>query len=123
MEGASVVVLESGTIGHGASGRNGGHLNNGLAHSFTAACERFGTETATAMYHTFDDGIDTIERIIQQENIACDFRRSGKLKLASKAKHMAAISRDFECIHRLADADTVLLNRCLLYTSPSPRDS
>ena len=35
--GVRVVVLEGGTVGSGASGRNGGHLNNGLAHSYLAA--------------------------------------------------------------------------------------
>ena len=32
--GARVVVLEAERVGWGASGRNGGHLNNGLAHSY-----------------------------------------------------------------------------------------
>jgi glycine/D-amino acid oxidase-like deaminating enzyme len=111
MNGASVVLFEAESIGHGASGRNGGHLNNGLAHSFAAACTRFGEKQATAMYHAFDNGIDTIERIIAQEQIDCDFRRSGKLKLASKPNHMAAIARDFDSVRRLADPDTTLLTR------------
>lgn len=110
-DGAQVIVLEAETVGHGASGRNGGHLNNGLAHSFTAACARFGEKTAVSMYHAFDEGIDTIERIIAEENITCDFRRSGKLKLASKPHHMAAIAYDFEAVNRLADPDTALLSR------------
>lgn len=110
-DGARVVVLEAETVGFGASGRNGGHVNNGLAHSFKAACARFGEQTATAMYHAFDEGIDTVERIIEQENIACDFRRSGKLKLASKPAHMTSIIEDFELVNRLADPDTSLLSR------------
>lgn len=110
-DGTQVIVLEGNSIGHGASGRNGGHLNNGLAHSFTAACARFGEQTAVSMYHTFDEGIETIERIISQESITCDFRRSGKLKLASKPQHMTAIAKDFALINKLADSDTALLSR------------
>jgi len=63
------------------------------------------------MYHAFDAGIDTIERIIAEETIACDFQRAGKLKLASKPAHMAGIARNFDALHRLADPDTALLSR------------
>jgi glycine/D-amino acid oxidase-like deaminating enzyme len=35
--GAKVAVLEAERVGSGGSGRNGGHLNNGLAHSYLAA--------------------------------------------------------------------------------------
>jgi len=111
MAGRKVVVLEAKAVGHGASGRNGGHLNNGLAHSYLAARDAFGRETAQAMYRAFDDGIDTIQRIIAEEGIACDFRRSGKLKLASKPGHMDGITRNFEALHAEVDPDTALLSR------------
>ncbi len=109
--GARVAVLEAQTVGYGASGRNGGHLNNGLAHSFLDACASFGQETAIAMYHAFDDGIATIEHIIKEEKIDCDFRRSGKLKLASKPQHMAGIIKNFNALNTLVDPETTLLSR------------
>jgi glycine/D-amino acid oxidase-like deaminating enzyme len=111
MAGRSVVVLEAETVGFGASGRNGGHLNNGLAHSFLHACETFGEAKAVALYHAFDEGIETIERIVAEEGIACDFRRSGKLKLASKPAHYEGLARNFEAVHRLADPETAMLTR------------
>ena len=111
MAGRSVVVLEARTVGFGASGRNGGHLNNGIAHSYLSARAEFGADRARALYRAFDDGIDTIERIIAEEGIACDFRRSGKLKLASKPRHMAGIARNFQAIHAEVDPDTELLTR------------
>ena len=108
--GAKVIVLEADQVGSGASGRNGGHLNNGLAHSFLAAKAELGAERAIALYKAFDDSIDTLERLIAEENIACDFRRCGKLKLASKPGHFEGIARNFEAINREVDPETKLLS-------------
>ncbi|WP_040440859.1 NAD(P)/FAD-dependent oxidoreductase [Roseibium aggregatum] len=110
-EGRRVIVLEAQSVGFGASGRNGGHLNNGIAHSFTHAVSTYGLETARAMYRAFDDGIDTIERIIAEEGIACDFRRSGKLKLAAKPAHYESLARNQEAISRNVDPDTAMLSK------------
>ncbi|MGY2049723.1 NAD(P)/FAD-dependent oxidoreductase [Methylobacterium sp. JK268] len=108
--GASVVVLEGARVGAGASGRNGGHLNNGLAHSYLAAKAELGPERARALYRAFDDAVDTVEAIVAEEGIDCAFRRSGKLKLASKPAHLAGIARNFEAVHAEVDPDTALLS-------------
>lgn len=114
MEGRRVIVLEARSIGFGASGRNGGHLNNGIAHSFLHATELFGLDKAKALYHAFDDGIDTIERIIAEEGIACDFRRSGKLKLASKPSHYEGLARNLAALREAVDPDAAMLTRAEL---------
>ncbi|MEM8664915.1 MAG: FAD-binding oxidoreductase, partial [Pseudomonadota bacterium] len=109
ISGARVVVLEAERVGFGGSGRNGGHLNNGLAHSYIDAVQRFGPQKAKALYEAFDRSIQTIERIVAQEGIACYFRRAGKLKLASKPAHFQALAKNFEAVHRAVDKDTALL--------------
>ncbi len=107
--GKRVAVLEAGNVGSGASARNGGHLNNGMAHGFGAAVDRFGADRARRLYHLYDAAIDMIEDLIEEEGILCDFRRSGKLKFASKPGHVAALKENFDLIHKEVDPDTAFL--------------
>ncbi|WP_294646242.1 FAD-binding oxidoreductase [uncultured Aureimonas sp.] len=109
--GARVVVLEGGRVGDGASGRNGGHLNNGIAHGYASAKAHLGVERAKLLYKTYDAAVDSIERIVREEGIDCAFRRAGKLKLASKPQHVEAIAKNFELVHAEVDPDTAFLTR------------
>ncbi|SDX64785.1 NAD(P)/FAD-dependent oxidoreductase [Roseicitreum antarcticum] len=110
-QGVSVAVLEAAHVGAGASGRNGGHLNNGIAHGYGDAKAHLGAERARALYRAFDRSIDTIEDLIAEEQIACDFRRAGKLKLASKPSHVAGLRANQELIAREVDAATRWIDR------------
>ncbi len=110
-QGVSVALLEAQQIGAGGSGRNGGHLNNGLAHGYGAAKTHLGAARAHALYKAFDTSIEAIETVIAQEGIACDFRRAGKLKLASKPSHVADLRANFELIQREVDPQTAWIER------------
>jgi glycine/D-amino acid oxidase-like deaminating enzyme len=109
-KGASVVVLEAGRIAGEASGRNGGHVNNGLAVDYGALADKLGVEQARALYLAYDAAVDTVERVIAQEGIACDFARNGKLKLADRPAHFDALARSFERLKREVDPDVELLD-------------
>ena len=92
--GASVVVLEAGErVAAEASGRNGGHVNNGLAVDYAEVAAKVGVERARAWYHAYDAAVDAVERIVRDEAIDCDFARRGKLKLATRPAHLEALSR------------------------------
>ncbi len=109
--GAHVVVLEADRVVGQASGRNGGHVNNGTAADFAGLAGRLGLEQARGLYHAYDAAVDTVERIVQEQQIACDFRRSGKIKLAARPEHYEKLARGFELLHREADAETDLVPR------------
>lgn len=95
--GASVVVLEAGErIAAEASGRNGGHVNNGLAVDYAEVAAKVGVERARAWYHAYDAAVDAVARLVRDEAIDCDFLRHGKLKLATRPAHLEALSRSAE---------------------------
>jgi glycine/D-amino acid oxidase-like deaminating enzyme len=107
--GVAVVVLEAGRIAGEASGRNGGHCNNGLAHDFGSVKTRFGLERAQEMYRAFDSAVDLVETIVREEAIDCDFVRSGKLKLAAKPEHFAKMRQAQELLARDVDDNTAIV--------------
>ena len=109
--GADVRVLEAGGIVTQASGRNGGHCNNGLALDFSSVARQLGTERARELYRAFDSAVDLVEEIIHAEKIDCDFVRSGKLKLAAKPEHFEKMLRAQEVLFREVDADTMAIRR------------
>lgn len=109
--GASVALLEADHVGAGASGRNGGQCNNGFFQDFAAMEARFGFDGAVALYRAFDAAVDTVERIVAEERIACDFGRTGKLKLAAKPQHYDKLARARDALHRGADPDVALVPR------------
>ncbi len=107
--GAGVVVLEAGRVAGEASGRNGGHVNNGTSVGFAGLAARLGVAHARSIYQAYDAAVDTVERIVESEQIACDFRRCGKIKLADKPAHFEAMAREYEALQRDADPETDLV--------------
>ena len=81
-------------------GRNGGHVNNGLAVDYAEVAAKVGVERARAWYHAYDAAVDTVERIVRDEAIDCDFVRRGKLKLATRPAHLEALRRSAERLVR-----------------------
>ena len=96
--GASVAVLERDTVAFGASGRNGGMATTGLAIGFRDAIARYGFPTASALYLKYNEAIDAIEQLVNEEAIDCDFERSGKMNLACKPSHFDGLQKTAEVL-------------------------
>ena len=113
-KGARVVVCEAGTVGQAASGRNGGMCNNGFAQDYASLSQRLGTELANRLYLAFDAGVDTVERLVNEESIDCNFARTGKLKLAAKPEHYDKLARSHALLAASVDPDTRLVTKAEL---------
>jgi glycine/D-amino acid oxidase-like deaminating enzyme len=98
--GATVAVLESQTVGWGASSRNGGMVLTGLKLSTATLISRYGREAAQRMYAASLASIDCVEQLVRDENIECDFARCGHLEVACKAKHFVEFQQAVETIAR-----------------------
>src|SRR5216683_6961662 len=85
--GARVAVFDAETVGWGASSRNGGMVLTGLKLPASTLIARYGKEAAARMYAASLESIDFVEKLVREENIACDFGRCGHLEVACKPKH------------------------------------
>ena len=92
--GASVIVLERDGVGEGASSRNGGQVLTGLRLEASTLVSRYGEMHARALFEAASESIATLERLVAEEGIACDLRRSGHLAAAWKPAHFRAFRHE-----------------------------
>ena len=98
--GAKVAILESETIGWGASSRNGGMVLTGMKLGVNQLISKYGRDLTRRMYAASLESIDCVEQIIREEAIECDFFRCGHLEVACKQKHFDDYARQAEVIAR-----------------------
>jgi glycine/D-amino acid oxidase-like deaminating enzyme len=98
--GAKVAVLESETIGWGASSRNGGMVLTGMKLGVNQLISKYGRELTQRMYAASLATIDCVAQIIREETIDCDFSRCGHLEVACKQRHFDDYARQAEVIGR-----------------------
>jgi glycine/D-amino acid oxidase-like deaminating enzyme len=109
--GAKVVVLDEHTVGWGASGRNGGMATTGLAIGLGKAIKRYGKSRALEMFSEYNRAIDTIEELVKEHSIECDFQRSGKLTLAMNAKQVGQMRKTQQTLADLADYPVLVVDK------------
>ena len=113
--GATVTVLETHTIGWGASSRNGGMVLTGHKLGAATLRSRYGTEQARRLYRASIESVELVAAIVRSEGIDCDFQRSGHLALASKAAHYDYYCREAELLAREFDHEIRLVPRSGLH--------
>ena len=114
--GKQVVVLEAHTLGWGASSRNGGMVLTGLKLGVEKLIKRYGKAMSQRMFIASLHAIDTVERIVADEQIDCSFQRSGHLVVASKAAHYPGLATEVDLLHHEFGHSTQLIPREQLHS-------
>jgi len=104
-----VVIVEGDTVGHGASGRNGGFVFGGFSLDNAQLLADQGSAGARAMYDLTREAVATIRRRIKQYGIACDAVEGGVV-LANWFDDDAILRERQEFMAREFDVDWRLLS-------------
>jgi gamma-glutamylputrescine oxidase len=97
-QGLSVVVLEGGKIGWGASGRNGGQMIPGLRKGAAELVALFGRERAKALFDLSLEARTLVMDLIAEHQIACDLRATGHVLGAIKASDLRHLDEEIACL-------------------------
>ncbi|MCC3862110.1 NAD(P)/FAD-dependent oxidoreductase [Pseudemcibacter aquimaris] len=102
--GFKVAVVEQNKIGWGATGRNGGHIIGGYAHSLwdhQKMVKSFGEEGGKAVWDMSVECVEIIKDWVSKYNIDCDME-FGYIDVAMNNKELDGLKRDND---KLADKD------------------
>jgi gamma-glutamylputrescine oxidase len=108
-----VVIVEGETVGHGASGRNGGFVFGGFSLDNVQLLADQGSAGARAMYGLTRAAVATIRRRIAQYAIACDAIEGGVVLAnwfdddAILRKRQAFMAREFDVHWQLLSHDEI----------------
>ncbi len=98
MRGVNVVVLEKETFGWGASSRNGGQVLTGLKLGPGALIAKVGLARAKELYAASLASTKYLEDLIAEEEIDCEYTRSGHVEAACKDSHFKQYRHEQELL-------------------------
>ncbi|MEV4479211.1 NAD(P)/FAD-dependent oxidoreductase [Micromonospora coxensis] len=103
-----VLLVEAGTCGWAASGRNGGFCAASLTHGLANGVDRFPGEI-DELERLGRENLDAIADTVTEFGIDCDFERTGELSVAVEPYQLAGLAEDAELARRYGH-DVRLLN-------------
>jgi glycine/D-amino acid oxidase-like deaminating enzyme len=104
-------VLEQCNLGWGASSRNGGFVLPGFKPELQELAGTVGPDRAKRMFRLSLDAIAFLERLVAEEEIACDLVRCGAVTLAAKPGHLPALEQSSRFLREQLGYDTEVLGQ------------
>jgi glycine/D-amino acid oxidase-like deaminating enzyme/nitrite reductase/ring-hydroxylating ferredoxin subunit len=108
--GRSVVVLEKDAVGAGETGQTTAHLSSALDDYYHVLEKVHGEQGARLAFESHHAAIDTIGRIVEEEQIRCDFRRVDGFWFLDPSKGRDFLKEELAAARR-AGAEVELLER------------
>lgn len=99
--GVSVVVVEQGRCGEGATGRSSGFITPDSELQATQLLRRFGPERARFLWTSAADACEQIRKTLIDEAIECDFRAAGSLYVGIGRSGRSSVESEHESRERL----------------------
>jgi glycine/D-amino acid oxidase-like deaminating enzyme len=96
-----VVVLESETVGYGASGRNGSFAMTVVGLGLDVLVKLKGRERALAAHRYMERAVDTVGELVTEEGLDCDYMLPGFLRMATTPAYERRIRREIDLAHSL----------------------
>jgi glycine/D-amino acid oxidase-like deaminating enzyme/nitrite reductase/ring-hydroxylating ferredoxin subunit len=100
-QGRSVIVVDDGPVGGGETGRTTAHLASYIDDQYGEIEKLHGLENARIAYDSQARAIDTIERIVREENIDCDFERLDGYLFLPPGEDIKTIDDEVEACKRV----------------------
>ena len=92
-DGANTLVLDSGAIGAGCSGRNGGQVSATIKPSFEKLSARFGSDRALAIKNVGLEAYTALRDLVASDGLDVDWQESGRFLAAHSEAHFASLCR------------------------------
>ena len=97
----NVLVLESGVVGFGASGRNGGFSMRLFGITMELTARRFGKKKTREADQYMIDAVNHLEKMVQKYNIDCDYVRDGMITVATNPRQLKHLEKEMRMAEEL----------------------
>ena len=107
--GFQVALIDRLKLATAASARNGGMTLTGLSRGQPKFEKMLGEEKAKQLFAESLESIDSVERLVAEGGIECDFQRCGHLEAAFKPAHFENLKREQKSLHNRYHHETLVL--------------
>ncbi len=101
-EGLNPVLIDAGRIGYGSTGRNTGKVTCQHGYIYSRIAKKYGLEKAARYYEINNKAIGFIEKLSQDLNIDCQFKRLPAYLFTRDSYFVSKLQKEYELYQKLS---------------------